>query len=135
MLIDADRFWLMLFNADWCWLTLNRVFFRRSAPPELLQSFFYNLGFWICFFQLWFFIALFNRICCHRFCMFEFCTCCNTVYGAFFSFDRLGMWKTFSYCKKPFQQKPQSLVRPLRLFKVVENKSFILEHSKNMFPK
>ena len=51
------------------------------------------------------------------------------------SFDGMRMLRT-SYCKKkPFQQKPQSLVRPLRLFKVVENKSFILEHSKNMFPK
>ena len=43
--------------------------------------------------------------------------------------------KLFLIVKNLFQQKPQSLVRPLRLFKVVENKSFILEHSKNMFPK
>ena len=51
-----------------------------------------------------------------------------------FYFDKIRMLRA-SYCKKTFSAKPQSLVRPLRLFKVVENKSFILEHSKNMFPK
>ena len=44
------------------------------------------------------------------------------------SFDRTIMLRTSSIVKKPFQQKPQSLVRPLRLFEVVGNKSFILEH-------